>query len=410
MREILYVWNYRDWGGAQIYFMSLMKEAKKRYQVTAVLPENSQPRLLSYLEALDVPTFFLALDAPLPTRDGVFSRLGQKLTKWRRERQLTQQLLKRRGIADSIVHIDLGFWQSFLPLYRLSRVTDVFMTVHTGLPYFTGLRGLRWKIKGELISRQRRFHLLASNQEARDSLRPYISKKKFRQVEVIYSGFDPDEMSRVAGRKNEGTGTHIEPDTSDGKPLLITVGQFIERKGCWILLQALRLLKESGKELSFVWLSTSIPETGIMRQVESYGLFDSFRIVEAEDVGNSRDDLLAYVSLADMFVLASLQEGLPIALVEAMALGLPCIATDVNAIPEAIVDGQTGILIPPSDPEKLAAAISLLIDEPEEMKRLGAAAKKIAYGKFNEREISSRMLELYDVVWKSRNQQVRISH
>ena len=193
-------------------------------------------------------------------------------------------------------------------------------------------------------------------------------------------------------------------------PWIMTVGQFIERKGCWILLEALRQLRDAGREFTFLWLSTSIPDAETLHRTQSFDLSDSFSIVAADEIGDTRDELLTLLSSADLFVLASLQEGLPIALVEAMALGLPCIATDINAIPEAIVDGVSGVLVPPSDPTELANAISHLMDDPEARRRLGAAAKQAAYAKFNEREMASRMLELYDAVWKSDNQQGRISH
>jgi len=107
------------------------------------------------------------------------------------------------------------------------------------------------------------------------------------------------------------------------------------------------------------------------------------------------------MSLADIFILASLQEGLPIALVEAMALGLACIATNVNAIPEAIADGENGILVPPNDPGTLSAAMVDLLNDREKQKRLGAAASRIAYERFDERITADRTLKLYDAVWKT---------
>ena len=84
-----------------------------------------------------------------------------------------------------------------------------------------------------------------------------------------------------------------------------------------------------------------------------------------------------------------------------MALGLPCVATSVNAVPEAIQDGVNGILVPPSDPAKLAGAILGLLSDTGKREVLGAAAKRTAYSKFDERITADRTIKLYNAVWKT---------
>jgi len=266
-RQIIYVWNYREWGGAQIYFMSLMKEAKKTYHVTALLPANSEQKLLNYLALIDVPVSFLPPVEPLPDANGVFEKLHRSLMHLRSENRLAREILRHKDLSEKIVHIDLGFWQSLTTLIRLCRKTHVFTTVHTGLPLFAGLRGLRWKIKGRLISRFQNFYLMASNADARESLRPYITKHKFEQVEVAYSGFDPNEIDRVLEKQLAEAKLREKWQLPDEVPVLITVGQFIERKGCWILLESLRSLKTQGHIFTFLWLATTAPEPEVMKRI-----------------------------------------------------------------------------------------------------------------------------------------------
>ncbi|MEK7165035.1 MAG: glycosyltransferase family 4 protein [Patescibacteria group bacterium] len=79
---------------------------------------------------------------------------------------------------------------------------------------------------------------------------------------------------------------------------------------------------------------------------------------------------------ADIFVIPSVKEGMPYVLLEAMAAGLPIVATNVGGIPEIIKDGQTGLLVPPKNPEKLAAAIGRLIDDPGLRNKLATNARK----------------------------------
>jgi glycosyltransferase involved in cell wall biosynthesis len=100
-------------------------------------------------------------------------------------------------------------------------------------------------------------------------------------------------------------------------------------------------------------------------------------------------------------VLPSLQEGLPIALVEAMALARPCIASGVNAIPEAITDESNGLLVTPGDPVALREAIERLLSDSEARACLGEAARVTAYEKFDESRIAGRMLELYEEAWQT---------
>ena len=399
--QIIYAWNYREWGGAQIYFMSLMKEAQKRYDVLALLPADSDQKLLQYLKAIEVPVEFLPAAPVLDNGAGIMARIRRQAADWRSENRLVRCLINRPGIDKAIIHVDLGFWQSFTALVRLSAVTNVFTTVHTGLPAYTGLRAFRWKIKGKLLARFSRFHLSASNKDARTSLRRYSTEMSFERIDVVYSGFDPDEIARAERSQKAKGDIRAKFSIPGSGPVLMALGQFIERKGCWVLLEALREVCRTDRNIKFIWITTLMPGPDVLEKISSYGLGEVFRILPANEVGPGRDDLLRLLSSADVFVLPSLQEGLPIALVEAMALGLPCIATNVNAIPEAIENNVNGVLVKPNDAGELRAAIMRLVEDPELRKALGAAAKRTAYEKFDERDMAARMMDLYEAAWKT---------
>lgn len=401
MRKIIYAWNYREWGGAQIYFMSLMKEAKKIYAVTALMPSDSEPKILHYLHTLDIPVEFLPPAEDSKGHNKNTGKLQKRRAILRSENVMVENILARSGLSDTIVHVDLGFWQSSLSLARLCRKTNVFATVHTSLPRLSGWRSLRWEIKGKTLSKFANFQLLASNQDAKNSLEPYINKRKFDKVEVTYSGIDPMEINEVTENLPSRNEIQQRYDLPDERPILISVGQFIERKGCWVVLESLKRLMGVGEHFIFLWLSTMRPDSETQNKIDSFGLGDSFRLMDANEIGERREDMLTLLSVADIFVLASLQEGLPIALIEAMALGLPCVTTNVNAIPEAISDGENGILIQPNDSDELCRTVATLLREPQQRKTLGAAAKKTAFEKFNEKISAERTVKLYDEVWQT---------
>ena len=92
---------------------------------------------------------------------------------------------------------------------------------------------------------------------------------------------------------------------------------------------------------------------------------------------------LAEVAQADVFVLASFAEGLPVALMEAMALGVPCLSTMIAAIPELIEDGRSGLLVPASNPEALRIALRKLADDVVYRDQLSQRARTIVEDRYN---------------------------
>ena len=109
-----------------------------------------------------------------------------------------------------------------------------------------------------------------------------------------------------------------------------------------------------------------------------------------------RSDARALLAGLDVFVLPSWVEGMPIVVLEAMAAGKPVVATAVGGTPELVVDGETGVLVPPRDPEALARALTELLDEPERARRLGEAGRARVRERFSEDAMTRRILEVYD--------------
>jgi glycosyltransferase involved in cell wall biosynthesis len=166
-----------------------------------------------------------------------------------------------------------------------------------------------------------------------------------------------------------------------GPPTLVSVGRLVLPKSFWTLADALRLLPED----SFRAL---VAGDGPQRQ-----LLEGIHGVELLGV---RDDIPALLAQSHVFVLSSLSEGMPISVLEAMAAGLPVVASNVGGIPEQVVDGETGLLVPPDDPAALAAALECLLDEPELRARMGAAGRRRAVELFDVARFRREHLALYD--------------
>jgi glycosyltransferase involved in cell wall biosynthesis len=95
-----------------------------------------------------------------------------------------------------------------------------------------------------------------------------------------------------------------------------------------------------------------------------------------------RDDVPELLPGFDVFAMASRYEGLPCAVAEAMAVGLPVVATAVNAVPDVVLPGETGLLVSPERPRQLAGAINYLLNEPAEAARMAMAARLLIADKF----------------------------
>jgi glycosyltransferase involved in cell wall biosynthesis len=101
-----------------------------------------------------------------------------------------------------------------------------------------------------------------------------------------------------------------------------------------------------------------------------------------------------YASL-NIMVSASRNEGLPIAILEGMASGLPIIATPVGDVPSVIHDGLTGLMVPPENPESLASQIVDLLRNPARQQQLGAAARKLIEDDFSAARMAADYLSIY---------------
>jgi glycosyltransferase involved in cell wall biosynthesis len=115
-------------------------------------------------------------------------------------------------------------------------------------------------------------------------------------------------------------------------------------------------------------------------------------------LAGARPDAARFLPGFDFSLLASTQEGFPNAVMEAMASGVPPLATAVGGVPELVDDGVTGVLVPPSDPERLADALIWMIDHPDERRRMGEAARARIAAEFSTASMLARTEELYETL------------
>ena len=111
-----------------------------------------------------------------------------------------------------------------------------------------------------------------------------------------------------------------------------------------------------------------------------------------------RENAAALLAEVDVFALPSWTEGMPLVVLEAMAQRRPVVATPVGGTPEVVLDGETGLLIPPRDPDALAEALRRLLADNDLRRRMGDAGYERVRTRFSADAMTSRMLEVYDEV------------
>jgi colanic acid/amylovoran biosynthesis glycosyltransferase len=174
----------------------------------------------------------------------------------------------------------------------------------------------------------------------------------------------------------------LQPADGDREPgpvRLVCTGRMVSAKGHRILLEALAPLAASGIELTCTLIGDGPERKALEALCNSLGIAGQVRFVGAMAHGPT----LAEVAKADVFVLASFAEGLPVALMEAMALGVPCVSTTIAAIPELIHDGRNGLLVPPANPQALREALQTMAVDAGLRRKLGRAARETAEAEYN---------------------------
>jgi glycosyltransferase involved in cell wall biosynthesis len=193
-------------------------------------------------------------------------------------------------------------------------------------------------------------------------------------VRTIYNGV-PDVPVEPAARSADG-------------PVIGSLGRITYQKGYDVLVRALAALPG----VSAVVVGDGPERRAIEALAGRLGVQDRFEIV------GWRDDARRYLGALDIFVLPSRFEGFPLSIVEAMLAGTAVVASDIGSIAEAVVPGETGLLVPPDDPEGLAAAIRELLDDPARRRTLSEAARSRARRHFTSSVMAARYQELYEEI------------
>jgi glycosyltransferase involved in cell wall biosynthesis len=217
-----------------------------------------------------------------------------------------------------------------------------------------------------------------------DTRRAYVRQGYARAIDVVHNGVE-------LGADDASTSLRAELGIPSDAPLIGEVGRLCDVKGQRELIAALADLPDARAVL-------------IGADLEQDGAYQRELELEAERRGvrdrvffaGRRDDAAAALAELDVFALPSWTEGLPLVVLEAMARRRPVVATSVGGTPEVVVDGETGLLVPPRDPKALAAALRRLLADADLRTRMGESGYRRVRDRFTAGAMAERVLAVYD--------------
>jgi glycosyltransferase involved in cell wall biosynthesis len=356
-RAVVHFTDAPMFGGAEQMILNLFAGLDRRRWSPVLLHhgEVASGELIEGSRRLDVPT----LEIPR-------SRATRRIRQYLRE--------TRPAIFHAHLNWPLACSEGLMAA-AMARVPAVVATQQLFVRLQSRRRVLRHKLLSTIVDRY-----IAVSHHMAAMLRPVCFFGN-RKVCVVHNGIPlaPFERATPGGLRKALAG-----DTS--RPIVLTLARLARQKGLGNLIEAATRVPQA----LFVIAGDGPERAQLEAQASARGI--GGRVVF---LGHRRDapELLAS---CDVFVLPSLYEGLPVSVLEAMASGKPVVATRIGGTDEVIQDGQTGLLVPPGDPEGLAQAIQRILADRPLAERVGVEARARVHKEFSAETVAGRTAEIYE--------------
>ena len=319
--------------------------------------------LLPALAAKGVDVRFVGLD--MPGADPFYEELSVPFERLTGPWKLPWAL--RRGKPD-LVHTHLVHADVYGAITTLAPIVS---TKHNPDPFRLG----PWRHAERMLARRARRIIAISEAVRRFSIDEVgLPAEKF---ELVYYGLD--ELPRP-WRPNPPL------QLPEGVPLLLCVGRLVVQKGIDTAIRALPRIPEA----TLLVLGDGPGRAALQRLADELGVGD--RLLMPGRVG----DIASIYRRADVVVHPARWEGFGLAMLEAMLAGKPVVAAEAGSAPELVVDGETGTIVPASDPPGIAAAVNLILGEPDLARRYGTRGLERAKAAFSVEKMVQRTLAVYD--------------
>jgi L-malate glycosyltransferase len=247
-----------------------------------------------------------------------------------------------------------------------------------------------WELAGARLSNGLAHRVTCNAEAVREFVHDNERCPKDKMV-VIPSGVDTDRFQPLPQGDHKAR-LGLDPQ----RPVVGIVTRMRVRKGVEEFLRAMAMVRERKPEAQTVIVGEVALDEELQRLVDETGLRDHLRLL------GRRSDMPEVLSAFDAFVLSSHDEGMSNAILEAMAMELPVVATDVGGTGEVVRQGTTGLLVPPKEPAPLADAIDAILSDPQRARRMGRLGREIVLERFSARAMVRQMQSLYITLLRER--------
>lgn len=371
---------YLDRGGTESHTLTLAEALSKEHRVTLLAPPGTGEAALASLEGKVERIAFERFDLS-PVKG------------WRSYRRALRALLQEA--PPDFLHVH-GAHELIVALPSAARGLPLLFTNHG---YHGGGKGVSYRTSAWVCNRRADGAIAVSEHEREQMLR-YGFRSDL--VHVIHNGVkDPLAKAGREGEERRGESSKEQPIT------LGVVARLEKAKGIEWLIRALARIdaaeqsgesegREHRERVRCVIVGTGSEEQTLKELAQALGV--SHRVRFAGFVPNAAQMMRSF----DLFVLPSLEEPFGLVCAEAMANELPVVATRVGGIPEMVVDGECGLLVPPADDAALAKAILRLASDPGLCRRMGVAGRRRFLEHFTVEAMVEKTLRLYEQVVAAR--------
>lgn len=364
--RVLHVADSAGWAGGETWLLRVASALDRRFRLSVVVPEPGP--LVERLRALDVAVH----EAPMAARLVNPAALAALVRVFRR---VAPAIVQSHG-ARSNVYVRLAA--------RVARVPAVVSTVHNSLyDYPVGALRRRVYVTMDVATSPLADRIVAvSGAIARDLVERYGLPPA--KVVVVRNGIEADAFAAQA------TNVRARLGLAAGDRVVAVAARMTEQKGHAHLIDALPAIAAAVPGVRCVFAGDGPLRAALEAHARRRGVAGRCLFLGA------RDDVAAVLASADVVALPSRSEGLPFAVLEAMAVGRPVVATAVGGTPEAIDDGRTGLLVPAGDTAALAAALARLLGDPDVARRMGEQGAARVRREFSLAGMVGALADLYD--------------
>jgi glycosyltransferase involved in cell wall biosynthesis len=344
----------------------------------AVLPPDPAKLALAHLVAIAlhplryVETFVLAMRLrPRGLRGAIWQcfYFAEAITIWRecRRRGITHIHAQFANVATDVAllasHFGGGDWSWSFTLHGPVEFYDVFQSRLT-----------------EKLNRAK--FVVCISDFARSQAMAFVDRKRWEKLHVVHCGVDPGAFR--PGERSSGA-------APGGRLRVLSVGRLIDLKGHAVLLDAIAASRDDGVEMRLTVVGDGPCRDALESLASQLGIAE--QVTFAGSVG--QDQILKFYADADAFCLSSFAEGVPVVLMEAMAMEIPVVATRIAGIPELVEHGLSGLLVAPGRSDQLAGALATLAGDPQQRRTMGAAGRAKVIAEFDVAKSAGRLRELF---------------